>query len=104
MSEKEFLCNVRRGSQKKRKGSSSINLVVQLNLLTQYPQIFLPPNKPVNFPNNSFGKHIRVSKISHFMSKCRIIQTACSTVQSVDSKGKAHGEGKTEMRVRGIEV
>lgn len=39
------------------------------------------------------------------MSQCRIIQAARSTVQSVKSKGKAHGEGETvEMRERGIEV
>lgn len=30
------------------------------------------------------------------MSKCRFIQTALNTVQSVESKGKAHREGETE--------
>lgn len=35
------------------------------------------------------------------MSKCRIIQRALSTLQSVESEGKAHGEGELRMEDEG---
>lgn len=87
--------------KEEKKEKQFYKLVLQLDLLTQYPQTFLPPAKPIKFPNSSSGNtvHLVMFQKKSFMSKCRIIQPALSTVQSFESKGKIHG-GQTKKRER----
>jgi len=87
MSEKGFLC-YGEGVVLEEKEGKFYKLVLQLDLLTQDPQtFFLSSNKPIKFPNSSFGSTFSsVSKISHLRVMQNHSDNTCCTVFRVKRK------------------
>lgn len=99
MSEKGFLCYGGGVVREEREGKLFYKLVLQLDLLTQDPQtFFLSSNKPIKFPNSSFGSTFSsVSKISHLW----VMQNHSNNTRCTVFKGKACGKGEVEDGGRG---
>jgi len=94
--EEGFLCYWV-GDREEKKEKQFHMLELQLDLLTQDLQTFLPPREANKiFFGNVFNI---VSEINHLWVTCRIIQTVLSTVQSLESPWR-----RPEWRWREAEI
>lgn len=101
MSEKGFLCYRGRGREEEEE-KQFYKLVLQLDLLTQYPQTSFPlPNKPIKFPDSSFGNTFNsVSKISHLWVNAESFKEHLALCSLWSQKEKPMGKENWGWRMR----